>query len=41
MWSPDGRLINLDGMLVVKLAVPVPAVAPGVGAATAATAAAK
>ncbi len=23
MWSPDGRLINLDGMLVVKLTTPV------------------
>ncbi|MBM4394748.1 MAG: hypothetical protein FJ087_03550 [Deltaproteobacteria bacterium] len=37
MWSPDGRLINLDGMLVVKLAVPAPAAAPGVGATTAAS----
>jgi len=23
LWSPDGRLINLDGLLVVKLAVPI------------------
>jgi hypothetical protein len=35
LWSPDGRLINLDGILVVKLAAP----APGSQASSAVTAA--